>query len=189
MRVSLQTTSCQSVDSSTRWVSHHKDRTHPSDLITSLEFALHRYEFLRILLSSTTSDAQKSAIVYLRENLSDFIDRHPEYQPEAMRLSTCMIYLPLERLRCSPYADFVSPAIHEDLIPLFTKAFSTNLNMSKEAPLRVVADIGGGGALAKIEKGRKIMRERKSEWSQTNELPVIKFSYSFPNRIFDPLLI
>lgn len=39
-------------------------------------------------------------------------------------------------------------------------------------PLRVVGDIGGGGALARIEKGRKVMRERKSEWSQIDELPV-----------------
>ena len=46
--------------------------------------------------------------------------------------------------------------------------------MNKWPPLRVVGDIGGGGALAKIEKGRKIMRERtqKSEWSQADELPV-----------------
>ena len=44
--------------------------------------------------------------------------------------------------------------------------------MSKRPPLRVVGDIGGGGALAKIEKGRRIMRERKSEWSQADELPV-----------------
>lgn len=42
-------------------------------------------------------------------------------------------------------------------------------------PLRVVGDIGGGGALARIEKGRKVMRERKSEWSQTDELPVRSF--------------
>ena len=44
--------------------------------------------------------------------------------------------------------------------------------MSRQVPLRVVGDIGGGGALARIEKGRKVMRERKSEWSQTDELPV-----------------
>ena len=44
--------------------------------------------------------------------------------------------------------------------------------MSRQIPLKVVADIGGGGALARIEKGRKLMRERKSEWSQADELPV-----------------
>jgi hypothetical protein len=44
--------------------------------------------------------------------------------------------------------------------------------MSRQVPLRVVVDLGGGGALARIEKGRKVMRERKSEWSQKDELPV-----------------
>ena len=43
--------------------------------------------------------------------------------------------------------------------------------MSKRPPLRAVVDIGGDGALAKIEKGRKIMWEGKSEWSQA-KLPV-----------------
>ena len=43
--------------------------------------------------------------------------------------------------------------------------------MSKRPPLRVVVDIGGDGALAKIEKGKKIMRGTKSDWSQA-KLPV-----------------
>ena len=55
---------------------------------------------------------------------------------------------------------------------MFATEFSACLGLSKQVPLKVVGDIGGGGALAKIEKGRKIMRERKSEWSQADELPV-----------------
>ena len=39
-------------------------------------------------------------------------------------------------------------------------------------PLRVVGDIGGGGAMARIEKGRKAMGDRKGEWRQMDELPV-----------------
>ena len=55
---------------------------------------------------------------------------------------------------------------------MFAIEYCASLGMSRQTPLRVVGDIGGGGALARIEKGRKIMRERKSEWSQTDELPV-----------------
>jgi hypothetical protein len=44
--------------------------------------------------------------------------------------------------------------------------------MSRQVPLRVIGDIGGGGALARIEKARTVMKERKSEWSQTDELPI-----------------
>ena len=85
---------------------------------------------------------------------------------------TCLIYLPLSRLQASPYADLASPSMHTDLETLFAKEYCTSLGMSRQVPLRVVGDIGGGGALARIEKGRKVMRERKSEWSQTDELPV-----------------
>ena len=39
-------------------------------------------------------------------------------------------------------------------------------------PLRVVGDIGGGGAMAIIERGRKVMGDRKGDWRQMDELPV-----------------
>lgn len=82
------------------------------------------------------------------------------------------MYLPLSRLQKSPYADLASPSLHLELEPMFAKEYCASLGMSRQVPLRVVGDIGGGGALARIEKGRKVMRERKSEWSQTDELPV-----------------
>lgn len=91
------------------------------------------------------------------------------YQNEINRLVTCTIYTSLEK---SPYADLASPSLHLDLEPLFSKEYCASLGMSRQVPLRVVGDIGGGGALARIEKGRKVVRERKSEWSQTDELPV-----------------
>ena len=84
----------------------------------------------------------------------------------------CIIFLPEEKLRTSPYADLAEPSLHTDMDPLFAKEYCASLGMSRQVPLRVVGDIGGGGALARIEKGRKVMRERKSEWSQTDELPV-----------------
>ena len=91
---------------------------------------------------------------------------------EFKRLIGCVAYLPLSKLQTSPYADLASPSLHFDLEPLFAKEYCASLGMSRQVPLRVVGDIGGGGALARIEKGRKVMRERKSEWSQTDELPV-----------------
>jgi len=46
------------------------------------------------------------------------------------------------------------------------------LGDEQTAAVEMVGDIGGGGALAKIERGRKIMRETKSERSQVDELVV-----------------
>lgn len=95
---------------------------------------------------------------------------------------TCLAYLPKQKLERSPYADLASSSLHTDLEPLFAKEYCASLGMSQQVPLRVVGDIGGGGALARIEKARAVMKEKKSEWSQSDELPVC---YSFG---CDPLI-
>lgn len=98
---------------------------------------------------------------------------YKDHEVELKRLVACVAYLPLRRLKESPYADLATADLHFDLEPLFANEYCANLGMSRQIPLRVVGDVGGGGALARIEKGRKVMRERKSEWSQTDELPVV----------------
>lgn len=109
------------------------------------------------------------ALAYAQTNFSKFFAHHSS---EIRRLMTCVLYLPLNKIRVSPYADLADPAVHADLERMFATEYCASLGMSRQAPLRVISDIGGGGALARIEKGRKVMRERKSEWSQADELPV-----------------
>ena len=148
-----------------RWAEHNRDflQSHSSPL----EFYLHRSEYLRLLTPDPFE--QSKAIEYANKYLQPFFATH---SAELKRLMGCLIFLPKERMQNSPYEDLTSEAIHLDLENIFATEFSASLGMSKRPPLRVVGDIGGGGALAKIEKGRKIMRERKSEWSQSDELPV-----------------
>lgn len=85
---------------------------------------------------------------------------------------TCIAFLPLSKLQNSIYRDLALPTLHFDLEPLFAKEYCASLGMSRQLPLRVVGDIGGGGAMARIEKGRKVMGDRKGEWRQMDELPV-----------------
>ncbi|KAH9027675.1 hypothetical protein EDB84DRAFT_1589036 [Lactarius hengduanensis] len=148
------------------WVEHNRDFLHSRS--SSLEFYLHRSEYLRLLLKPSPSE-QSKAIHYATKYLRPFFLTHTN---EFKRLMACLIFLPKERMQKSPYEDLTSDTIHLDLENMFATEFSASLGMSKQPPLRVVGDIGGGGALAKIEKGRKIMRERKSEWSQSDELPI-----------------
>lgn len=124
------------------------------------------------------------ALNYLRSISQTLYDAHSQ---EIHRLTTCIIYLPLPKLVNSPYGDLASPALHKDLKPSFAREYCASLGLGKQVPLRVVGDIGGGGALSRIEKGRKVMRERKSEWSQTNELPVSFFNIAISLNV-DPLL-
>ncbi|KAI0664914.1 Sfi1 spindle body protein-domain-containing protein [Cubamyces menziesii] len=132
-----------------------------------LQFHLHRFEYLRQLLLPEPDIP--AAIQYARTHFPPFFAHH---STEIGRLMNCPTYLPLSRFTKSPYADLASPSIHTDLERMFATEYCANLGMSRQAPLRVISDIGGGGALARIEKGRKVMRERKSEWSQADELPI-----------------
>lgn len=67
-------------------------------------------------------------------------------------------------------ADEIYHAPH--LVNLFASEFCRSLNMSQDLLLKVVTDIGGGGALAKIAKVRGVMKEKRTEWSTVQELPV-----------------
>ncbi|KAI8998736.1 Sfi1 spindle body protein-domain-containing protein [Trametes punicea] len=134
---------------------------------SSLLFHLHRFEYLRQLLSPQPDVA--AAIAYARGSFPPFFVHH---SAEIGRLMNCATYLPLSRFVKSPYADLANPSIQSDLERIFATEYCASLGMSRQAPLRVISDIGGGGALARIEKGRKVMRERKSEWSQADELPI-----------------
>ena len=126
---------------------------------------------MRLLLFSDPPDPLP-ALSYAKECLRPF---YSEYDVEFKRLMTCILFLPMDRLQKSPYADLASPSLHQDLEPLFAKEYCASIGMSRQVPLRVVGDIGGGGALARIEKAKSVMRERKSEWSQSDELPVACF--------------
>jgi len=134
-----------------------------------LEFHLHKFQYLK-LLSQLHPTAIATALSYAKANFPSFFDS--PHMPEVRRLMGCLVYFPVPGLLASPYADFASPSVQWDLDPMFAREYCASLGMSRQIPLKVVADIGGGGALARIEKGRKLMRDRKSEWTQADELPI-----------------
>jgi len=156
----------QDISPALEWA--RKNRTFLQSRSSPLEFYLHRSQYIRLLLSSHPPNPLP-ALTYANEHLRYFYDVH---ESEVKRLLGCIAYLPLSKLQASSYADLASPSLHFELEPLFAKEYCASLGMSRQVPLRVVGDIGGGGALARIEKGRKVMRERKSEWSQIDELPI-----------------
>lgn len=128
---------------------------------------------------STSSEqrALHQARVYLQPFISTRFN-------EVIRLTTSVLFTPLSNLRRSPYAEYYQAAEGDDensdqpwlhahhLVPLFTQEFYAQLRWSKELPLVVATDLGSGGALAKIAKVRSVMKEKRTEWSQADELPV-----------------
>ncbi|QRW00172.1 ubiquitin-protein ligase E3 [Ceratobasidium sp. AG-Ba] len=139
------------------------------DFLTSrhstLEFALHRAQFLALLLSPTDPDARQTAIAYSRKN---FPTLYPEHGRAVQRLLTSVLYA-RPGLAGSPYADLVQGP---DAASLFAREYCARLGLGEQLPMKVAIDIGGSGALARIEKGRKIMKDSRTEWSSVDELPI-----------------
>ena len=102
---------------------------------------------MRLLLSIPPDSGDATAIKYARAHFPPFYEQH---ELEIRRLMGCLLYLPVSRLHASPYADLALPSLHLDLEPMFAKEYCASLGMSRQVPLRVIGDIGGGGALARI---------------------------------------
>lgn len=131
------------------------------------------------------SKGASRALAYARTHFKQFYQAHVA---EIARLSAAALYLPFERLMASPYKDLFpkeegssdeTPAALVDglyhapyLVQLFSSEYCVSLGMSKDLLLKVVTDIGGGGALAKIAKVRGVMKEKRTNWSTVSELPV-----------------
>jgi len=131
------------------------------------------------------SRSRQLALEYAQQHFPKFFPRRWE---EAVRLTASSLYTPFSKLKRSPYSEFYRSAnnaggdgecdcselwLHADhLVPLFTKEFYARLEWSKELPLTVATELGSGGALAKIAKVRSVMKEKRTEWSQADELPV-----------------
>lgn len=145
-------------------------------------------------LTPAEAQARESALAYSQLHFPRFF---PTRFNESVRLTSSVLFAPLSRLRASPYADLFKPSAHgsstpttadaaaepwlhaDHLVPLFSKEFCTQLGWSRELPLVVATDMGSGGALAKIAKVRSVMKEKRTEWSQSDELPV-RYSASCP---------
>ena len=130
------------------------------------------------------------ALAYARAHFGPFYTNHFE---EIHRLIASTLYLPLPKLYQTPYKDIFSPypglplpvsalgepsapspnELHEQhLVPLFVETYCVTLSLPREAALRVITDVGGSGALAKLAKVRSVMKEKKTGWSQSEELPI-----------------
>lgn len=78
----------------------------------------------------------------------------------------------MERLSSCPYADLTSASLHTSLEAEFTKEYACRMQIGREAPLKILNRIGGGNALVRIEKGKKVMKERRGDWANNDDLPV-----------------
>lgn len=123
----------------------------------------------------------------------------PPRLPTISALLCAPLFLPFARLLASPYgplfAEYLPPASSPAggeravapptarLQAQFAAAFLRTIGLPRESPLSVVTDVGGGGALARIQKVRNVMKEKRTEWSAKGELPVSACVCLFVNSV------
>ena len=141
---------------------------------STFEFDLHRSHFMRLVTNPPSPSSSivrfSPAIEYSKQYFPGLYKTHPQLFIQINRLTTSIAWA--NKLDTSPYADLASESIHSDLEPTFVKEYCAKLAMSRHPPLSVVTDIGANGALAKIEKSKKIMRDKRDQWEVGDELMV-----------------
>ncbi|CAG8611970.1 13064_t:CDS:2 [Funneliformis caledonium] len=128
---------------------------------STLEFELHRQRYVQLLI-----DRQEEALAYARRKFYLFRARHIF---DIQRLMCALAFK--TRLSTSPYKDLLSPDLWIELQNKFMRDFCNLLGMSSESPLYISVTVGAT-ALPTILKMATIMKEKKNEWSQQDELPV-----------------
>lgn len=148
---------------------------------STLEFDLHRSRYLSLLFNSNSPDTLMSdpipslpsssattpAHTYARLHFPSLYQTHPQCTAQLHRLMALLMFAqnPAAVKSFKAYADLADPQLrsHEGLEKTFVDEWCRWMGVGSRDALREVADLGGNGALARIEKGRKVMAGRKAQ--------------------------
>ncbi|KAI9682301.1 MAG: hypothetical protein M1817_000355 [Caeruleum heppii] len=137
---------------------------------SNLEFELGRLQFIWLFLGETKmsdSDSLQRALNYARDTFGAFQTR---YLDEIKQLGGALAYQ--SNLGQSPYRHiFHNGSAWEEVANSFTREFCSLLGLSADSPL-YVATTAGAIALPTLLKLASIMKEKKTEWTTQDELPV-----------------
>ncbi|XP_058791140.1 E3 ubiquitin-protein ligase RMND5A isoform X1 [Phymastichus coffea] len=134
---------------------------------SSLEFKLHRLQFIRLVQQGPSK--QNEAIAYARKHLTQFVNR---YEKEVQSLMGTLLYLP-NGIQSSPYSHLLDPVLWLDIHDSFTREACTLLGLSVDSPLSVCIN-AGITALPALLNIKQVMQQRQVAgiWSGKDELPI-----------------
>ncbi|EEH38023.1 RMND5A protein [Paracoccidioides lutzii Pb01] len=153
-----------------QWASEHRHLLEARG--SNLEFELCRLQFVWLFHGGKNpqtpmASGRQLALEYARNEFSTFQTRH---LPEIQQLMGAMAFCP--NLETSPYrAIFNNPSAWTDVAHSFTREFCSLLGLSADSPLYIAAT-AGAIALPTLLKLQTIMKEKRTEWTSQNELPV-----------------
>ncbi|KAI1912889.1 hypothetical protein LOZ53_003104 [Ophidiomyces ophidiicola] len=152
------------------WARKHRLRLEARG--SNLEFELCRLQFVWLFHGGgkpcpTMVAGRAAALEYARKEFHHFHTRHLR---EVEQLMGAMAFCP--NLEQSPYRDtFSNPWAWADVATTFTREFCALLGLSSDSPIYIAAT-AGAIALPTLLKLQSIMKEKRTEWTSQNELPV-----------------
>ncbi|OAX81917.1 hypothetical protein ACJ72_03736 [Emergomyces africanus] len=153
-----------------QWASEHRHLLEARG--SNLEFELCKLQFVWLFHGGKNPQtpmtvARQLALEYARKEFSTFQRRH---LPEIQQLIGAMAFCP--NLADSPYRNtFNNPSAWYDVAHSFTREFCSLLGLAADSPLYIAAT-AGAIALPTLLKLQTIMKEKRTEWTSQNELPV-----------------
>ncbi|KAI9699933.1 MAG: hypothetical protein M1820_006995 [Bogoriella megaspora] len=155
-----------------RWARDHSRQLDQRG--SNLEFELCRLQFVALFIGydingnpGPADDGPVQAWEYARREFPAFQQR---YNKEINQLVGSMAFF--QNLGASPYQHiFNNDTAWEDVAQSFTREFCSLLGLSADSPLYIAAT-AGAIALPTLVKLRAIMKDKRTEWTTEDELPV-----------------
>ncbi|KAJ1962236.1 hypothetical protein IWQ62_003594, partial [Dispira parvispora] len=144
------------------WVHENREVLGPTGL--DLEFSLHKMHFIQLL----TSGQHIEALDYSKQTMSPFVGRD-KYFKQISQLTCAVIYV--NHLEYSPYVRLLDPMLWTELEHQVTSSFCKKMGLAENSPLYLSVTIGVV-ALPTMIKMSTVMKDKKTEWSQQDELPI-----------------
>ena len=156
---------------------------------SNLEFELSKLQFVWLFqgpdvngLPDDSNNGLQGALQYARQHFGRFQSR---FLRDIQQLATAMAYK--SNLHDSPYCRiFDTQTAWDDVSSSFTREFCSLIGLSAESPL-YLAVTAGAIALPTLLKLASIVKEKRTEWTTQNELPV---EIALPrSMIFHPIFV
>ena len=142
---------------------------------STLGFELTKLQYIWLFLGpehnglpDDENNSYPGALKYAQDNFGRH--NHPRYQKDVQQLVTALVYR--ENLPHSPYYHlFNTTQSWTEVSTSFTREFCSLLGLSPSSPL-YLATTAGAIALPTLLKLATIQKEKRTEWTTQNELPV-----------------
>ncbi|XP_070540021.1 E3 ubiquitin-protein ligase RMND5A-like [Ptychodera flava] len=160
----LEALKARNLQPALQWAQIHREQLHAQH--SSLEFKLHRLQFIELLRGGAANQQQ---ILQYARNFGMFADGHSK---ELQIMMGSLLYL-RQGIQNSPYSHLLDPINWLEICDVFTRDACSLLGLSVESPLCVSVQ-AGAIALPSLLNIKHVMQQRQVSgvWSSKDELPI-----------------